>query len=278
MQQIYVDYVRLLNFVRCEFFVSAEQVQQPDIPYHPVSEPNMLPSNLVSEAIALTQRCTESLPLFRRPLHTILYQLHQLGLVYARESAGVDINSLVAGPLYDTEYALLEVLSSQRTAKYAVLDVEALLAATLQLYLWVGPRKMRPQVRLCSVLASRVALALSLFAPIPATQEEPASRKQPNPTSHVSLKNYSSHCHSRPPGINNLVAWSLALASIVGAAVPIPEHQWLMRYFTMHLKVMGLIDNIDGYRSLLSIFPNVDGFDWIDLEGLFHQVRKEEYE
>lgn len=278
MPRIGGNYVRLLNFVRCEFFVSAEQVQLPDIPYHPVSEPNMLPSSLVSEAIALTQRCTESLPLFRGPLHTILYQLHQLGLVYARKPTTVHINSFVAGPLYDTEYALLEVLSSQRKSNYAVIDVEVLLAATLQLYLWVGPRKMRPQVRLCSLLASRVALALSLFVPTPDLQEGPVSPEPPNLPSHVSLKSYSSYCHSRPPGINNLVAWSLALATIVGAAVPIPEYQWLMRYFTMHLKVMGLIDNIDGYRSLVSSFPKVDGFDWIDLEGLFNQVRKEEYE
>jgi hypothetical protein len=265
----------LLNITRCEFFVSAKQVQLPDIPYYPVGEPKMLPSGLVSEAIVLTQRSTECLPSFRGPLRTILYQSHQLGLIYARIPSSADVNSLVSGLLYDTEYALLEVLSSQKQAKHDFLDVEILLAATLQLYLWIGPRRMRPQVRLCSLLASRVASALSLFVPDPDVQIDSGSTKRSNQVSYLELKSYSSYCHSRPHRVNNLVAWSLALATVAGAAVPIPEYQWLKRYFTMHIKVMGLIDDIDGYQSLMSNFPHSGGFDWIDLEGVFNEVRSD---
>lgn len=232
----------------------------------------MLPSGLVSEAVVLTQRSMECLPLFRGPLHTILYQLHQLGLVYAQSPSSVNINSLVAGPLYDTEYALLEVLSAQKEAKGEILDVEILLAATLQLYLWIGPRKMRPQVRLCSLLASRVASALSLFVPAPALRKDSGSTEPSKSSSHADLKSYSAFCYSRPTKVNNLVAWSLALATVAGAAVPIPEYQWLRRYFTMHMKVMGLFDDIDGFRTLMANFPKADGFEWVDLEGLYIDV------
>ena len=263
----------MLIITRCEFFVSAEQVQLPDIPYYPVSEPNMLPPSLVLEATTLTERNTEGLSLLRGPLHTILYQLHQLGLVYARASSSVDINSLAAGPLYDTEYALLEVLSSQKQAKNIVSDVETLLAATLQLYLWVGPRKMRPQVRLCSLLASRVARALSPFVPMADAQEKNWPEETSSLPSDEDLKSYSSRCHSHPHEVNNLVIWSLALATIVGAAVPIPEYQWLKRCFAMRLKVTGLIDDIDCYMVLMSNFPAVDGFDWLDIVGLFNEIR-----
>lgn len=272
---MHIEYPCLLNFIRCEFFVSAEQVQLPGIPYYPVSEPNMLPPSLVSEATALTERNVEGLSLLRGPLHTILYQLHQLGLVCARFPSSVDINSLVVGPLYDTEYALLEVLSSQKQTEPRVIDIEILLAATLQLYLWVGPRKMRPQVRLCSLLASRVASALSLFVPVPDERWDSVCAGASNSSSKAGLTSYELLCHSRSHQVNNLIAWSLALATVAGAAVPIPEHQWLKRNFTRHIKVIGLIDDIDGYRSLMSSFPKVDGFEWIDLEGLYNQVGRE---
>jgi len=272
---VHINSVHMLIIIRCEFFVSAEQVQLPDIPYYSVSEPNMLPLKLVLEATALTERNTECLPLLRGPLHTILYQLHQLGLVCARFPSSANINSLVAGPLYDTEYALLEVLSSQKQAESAVTDVEILLAATLQLYLWVGPRKMRPQVRLCSLLASRVASALSLFLPATDEWSDSVCAAPSDLPSSAGLRRHELLCHSRSHQVNNLVAWSLALATVAGAAVPIPEYQWLKRYFTMHINVTGLIDDMDGYLSLISSFPKVDGFDWIDLEGLYNQIREE---
>lgn len=273
---MHIDSVRMLIIMRCEFFVSAEQVQPPDIPYYPVSEPNMLPLNLVLEATALTESNTKGLPLLRGPLHTILYQLHQLGLVCARFPSSADINSLVAGPLYDTEYALLEVLASQKQAESAVIEIEILLAATLQLYLWVGPRKMRPQVRLCSLLASRVASALLLFVPAPDERSDSVCAALSDSSSIAGLRSYESRRHSRSHQLDNLIAWSLALATVVGAAVPISEYQWLKRNFTMHIKVMRLMNDIDGYRSLMASFPKVDGFDWIDLGGLHDQVRREQ--
>ncbi|KAF1924702.1 uncharacterized protein M421DRAFT_274612 [Didymella exigua CBS 183.55] len=257
----------------CEFFVSAEQVQLPDIPYYAVNEPNMSPPSLVAETFALTQRSMESLPFFRGPLRTILYQLHQLGLVYARAPSSADVDRFVAGPLYDTEYALLKVLASQKQARRDSSDVEILLAEILQLYLWIGPRKMRPQGRLTSLLASRVALTLSLFMPSSDVQDDAESVGPSTIFSLLDLKSYSFHCHSRPYTVNNLVAWSLALATSAGAAVPIPEYQWLKRYYAMHIMTLGLHDDIDGYRSLVSNFPTVDGFDWIDLTGLFYEVR-----
>lgn len=230
----------------------------------------MLPSNLVVEAVALTQRSKASLPFFRKPMHTILYQLHQLGLVYARVSGSADISRYVAGPLYDTEYALLEVLTSQKQARSDFLEVEILLAETLQLYLWVGPRKMRPQVRLCSLLASRVAASLGLFLPDSGSQAELESVI---PSALPDLESYSLNFQSRPYTVNNLVAWSLALATTVGAAVPIAEYQWLKRYYAMHMMAMGLRDDLEGQRFVMSNFPRVDGFDWIDFDGLYHEVK-----
>lgn len=221
----------------------------------------------------LTERSADGLPLLRGPLHTILYQLHQLGLVYARFPNNPGINSLVAGPLYDTEYALLEVLSSQKQIDASHVDIEILLAETLQLYLWVGPRKMRPQVRLCSLLASRVASALSLFVPGLGIPSDFESVELSEVSSKTHLRIYKSLCHSRSHQVNELIAWSLALATVTSAAIPIPEYQWLKHNFAMHIRAVGLVDDIDGYRSLISSFPKVDGFDWIDLEGLYNQVR-----
>lgn len=263
----------MLNVVRCEFFVSAEQVQLPDIPYCSINDPNMLPSNLLAEAVALTQRSQEILPFFRGALHTILYQLHQLGLVYAHAPNSVDMNRYVAGTLYDSEYALLQVLSSQKQAKYDFLDVEVLLAETFQLYLWIGPRRLQPQTRLCSLLASRVATALAMFVPNSDMRGGSESTKQSTTSSRSNSKDYSLHCQSRPHRVNNLIAWSLALSTVAGAAAPIPEYQWLKKYYVMHIQAMGLDDNINGYRSLISNFPQVGGFDWIDFEGLYNEVQ-----
>lgn len=267
--------LRLLQILitnRCEFFVSAEQVELPDIPYYPVNEPIVLPSKLVAEAATLTQRCEKALPYFRGPLHTILYQLHQLGVIYAQATSGEPVDHYVAGTLYDTEYALLEVLVSHKQNRHDVSDVEILLAETLQLYLWIGPRRLRPQTRLCSLLASRVALALYVFIPHSSTQNNSEQAERPAMFPCLGSDDHTFYSQSRPHTVDNLIAWSLALGTIAGAAAPIPEYQWLKQSFAMHLRTMGLHDNIDGFRSLVSNFPQVGGFDWIDFEGLYKEV------
>lgn len=245
----------------------------PDIPYYCVSEPNLLPRSLLAEAVALTQRSKENLPFFRGPLNTILYQLHQLGLVYAHAPKNMDIDRHAAGTLYDTEYALLQVLSSQRQAKDDFLDVEILLAETLQLYLWVGPRRLRPQTRLCSLLASRVAMASAIFIPNSHEYDDSGSAEPSVTLSHSSSKDYFTRCRTRPRSVNNLIAWSLALSAVAGAAAPISEYQWLEANCALQIQAMGLDHDIDSYRSLLKLFPKVDGFDWIDLEGLHNKIR-----
>lgn len=255
----------MLTRVRCEFFVSAEQVQLPDIPYYCVNEPGVLPSSILIEAAALMQCSKDNLPAFRGSLQSIMHQLHQLGLIYACTPTSLEINCYVPSILYDTEYALIQVLSSQKQEKQNFLDVEILLAETLQLYLWVGPRRMQPQTRVCGVFASCIMSALSPFLPNRETRDGPESSGLGEASN---VNDYSIHVQSRPRRVNNLIAWSLALGTVVCAAAPFPDYEWFLKHFGMQMQAMGLDTNIDDYRSFLAMFPKVDGFPWMNLEGL----------
>jgi hypothetical protein len=254
-------------------FVAAEQVQLPDIPYFAVSETEALPPDLLTEAAALTQCGMKSLPFFRGSLHRIFFQLHQLGLVYARATTIPSIDRYVTTMLYDTEYALIEVLSAQKQTEKAFSHTEILIAETLQLYLWVGPRRLQPQTRLCSLLASRVASAILPFISglrasdkARTTNAESLQGPLSNRMDNVSDLRY------RPYSIDSLIMWSLALSTVVGAATQISRHLWLEEHFALQIQLMSLHDDIDAFRGLLALFPKVDGFPWISLEDLYNRM------
>ncbi|KAJ4367379.1 hypothetical protein N0V83_006961 [Neocucurbitaria cava] len=141
----------------CEIMVATQLVELPKIPYLPFAPAKPAPKQVTLEAARLTSITLASLPRLSESLHKIIHLLHHLGIAYAQPT-GTKIDSYIIQPLYDAEYALLQLLSSQKSPGHGYSEIEVLLAEAFQLYFWTGPRMLPPQTRLCDLLITRLSI------------------------------------------------------------------------------------------------------------------------
>ncbi|KAF2030170.1 hypothetical protein EK21DRAFT_66221 [Setomelanomma holmii] len=247
----------------CEIMPAVQLVESPRIPYFQPFKPAPVPEQVVREAERLTANTLSNLPPLSEPIQYITHLLHQLGVTYHRKHGG-KIDMYIIQPLYDAESTILQVLESQKETT-TLTDVEILLVNTYQLFFWTGARSLPPQTRLCDLLLSRIMKAL-----LPLLLEK-VSDDTENTT--VSARGYVPRTLHHPRSTNNVIAWSLALGTIVSSVLNRPEHAWLKGHFRLHTKAMKLDEDETEYRKMLEMFPATQGFAWIDLRMLFPMLR-----
>lgn len=253
--------------------VATQLVETPKVPYLiPVS--SIPPPKIVgSEAARATSISLKSLPALSEALQKIVHLSHLLGIAYAKLQKEEKIDPYITQPLYDVEYALLQVLEAQKEPNHRFSKVEVLLAETLQLYLWTGPRMLPPQTRLCNLLTSRLMRALLPLLLENAPEVQADSRSNTAVVVLDSVTNGTFRSYNGPMSTHNAITWSLALGTIVSASLCRPEHSWFKEHLRLQLQLLGLDKSEEEYRNLLRIFPTTDAFSWIDLKTLHSEYR-----
>ncbi|KAH7095801.1 hypothetical protein FB567DRAFT_40404 [Paraphoma chrysanthemicola] len=258
----------------CEIMVATQRVETPRIPYYIPFKVVPLPAKVVREAERLQANTIANLPLISGTARHITLLLHKLGVAYDTRSNGVKIDPYILQPLYDAEYAILQHLESQKEA-VSLTDVEILLVATYQLFFWTGARLLPPQTRLCDLLLSRIMKTLLplLLEKVPDDVESCIVTARGYLPSHLAAEGWVPRTlhHGRPT--NNVIAWSLALGTIVSSVLNRPEHAWFKGHFRLHMQSMKLDQNEAEYIKLLEIFPATQGFDWINLKTLWSMIQ-----
>ena len=258
----------------CEMIVAAQLVEVPRVPYYHAFPCEPLPDKVAYEAERLTANTLSNLPPVSEPIQYVIRLLHQIGLAYNHQLPGTKIDSYVIQPLYDAQYALLQILQTQKETSN-LSDVEVLLAETFQLYFWTGPRLLPPPTRLCDVFISRIMKALLslLLEKVPGDVEaSPVTARGFRPN-HVVTTKYVLRTSPHLRTTNNAIAWSLSLGAMVSAALDRPEHQWLKGHWCLHMQAMGLDQDKEEYYRVLELFPTTESFAWIDLRTLFNQLQ-----
>jgi hypothetical protein len=254
--------------------VSTQLIETPLIPYYHSSPCLPLPGIIVRQAEQRTANTLSQLPILSEPTRHIVRLLHEIGITYADPHPAVKVDSYIIQPLYDAEYALLQVLESHKI--HSVLsDVEALLVETFQIYFWFGHRMIVPQTRLADVLVSRLMNALLPFLFEGAPQDIQSSiitagflaSTHPMDPAFAPRTRY----HSR--STNNVIAWSLTLGTAITAALNGPEHLWLKGHWRLHIKALELDHDDAAYQRMLEIFPDTVGFPWIALDKLVKELQ-----
>ncbi|KAL6708511.1 hypothetical protein ACN47E_002774 [Coniothyrium glycines] len=253
----------------CEIMVATQLVELPKIPYLAQTSSVTIPEIVIQEASQATKRSMANLPPLSEAFHRIFGLAHLLGACYAKLRKGEKVDNYIIRPLYDFEYALLEVLKAQKAQNHGYTEIEVLLAEALQLYFWTGPRMLPPQTRLCDLLISRTMRALLrlLHEYAPAldadfTLETPASVAG-------SVMNWATRPYDHPRTTSNAITWSLALGVVISEALCRPEHSWFKEHLCLQLKHLGMDKNEEEYQAVLRMFPTTDGFAWISLKATF---------
>ncbi|KAF2833205.1 hypothetical protein CC86DRAFT_6477 [Ophiobolus disseminans] len=254
----------------CEMMVATQLAETPQMPYYHATTSKPLPDNVVYEAEQLTAATLSNLPCVSEPIQYIIRLLHQIGVAYAKRTAGTKVDSYIIEPLYDALYALLQMQEAHK--KTGILsDAEHLLVETFQLYFWTGVRLLPPATRLCDLLVSRVMKALLplLLNTLPEEAENfcQTARGYAVDTSIDEERVLKTLNH--PSTTNNLIAWSLALGTVATMPLNRPEYMWFKGHFQSYLQAMGLDQDEEGYYALLKMFPTTDGLGWIGLKKLF---------
>ncbi len=262
--------------------VATQIVEIPKIPYHCCESTEPAPPDVILEAARRTNGTLKNLPKLSKPLENIVHLLHRLGILYAEPPPGAKIDSFVIKPLFEAEHALLHTLTAQKQPNHGFSEVEILLAETLQLYLWTGPRVLPPQTRLCDLLVARIMRALLpiFFETVPELDLEnsPATAASLHQGTESILANFKGSAR-RPWNhsleTNNAVIWSLALGTMVSKSLDRPEHLWFREHLALQFQTVGFDQDERAWRDFLRLFPTTDGFGWIDLTKLYSWFAKD---
>lgn len=255
--------------------VAVQLVEVPQLPYYHATTSDPLPDSVVFQAERLTAKTLSNIPPMSEPIQYIIRLLHQIGVAYAQPSEGVKVDTYIIGPLYDAEYAILQIQEAHK--KSGILsDVEHLLIEAFQLYFWTGARMLAPQTRLCDLLVSRLmkSLLALLLEQVPEEVElTPVTARGHTSSQLTDAPHPPPEILHHPRTTNNVIAWSLALGTMITTTLNRPEYAWLSGHFRLHLHAMGLDQDQQSCQSLFDIFPTTDGAPWIDLRTLYATLR-----
>lgn len=253
--------------------VAAQLIEMPKIPYFHPYEPEPIPEDVTIRAEVMTANTLANLPPVSEQFQEALRLLHLLGACYANQKPGKKIDEYVLQPLYDSEYAVLQILTSHEESQ-CLSDIEVLLANSLQLYIWTGPRSLPPITRLCDLFISRIMKALLplLLEKVPDTVEgTPMMARGYIPTDPEAAQFIAKKLH-HPRATNNVIAWSLGLGTIISAALQRPEHHWFKGHFHLYIQAMDLDRSEQTYLEFLKLFPTTDGWPSISLKALYRHL------
>jgi hypothetical protein len=236
----------LLTDNRSEMMVASHLAETSKIPYYQAYPPMPLPEKVMREAEHLTSATASSVGPLSQPLYSVARLLHQLGVTLMLQTQGVKVDSYVIGPLYETQYSLLQILQTQKETNN-LSSKEWLLAQTFELYFEMGPRGMPPHATLLHVFVIRVVKALTPLLAGPEMEH--------------------------PEAIRNAITWCLSLATIVAGWQNRPEHPWLKAHLQSHLQAMGLDKDEEKYYRTMDMFPMTTSFPWINSRTLYAQLR-----
>jgi hypothetical protein len=242
--------------------VAAQLVEVPLIPYYHAFPYEPFPEKFMQEARRLTANTLSNVRPLSKPLQHVVRLLHQLGVAYARRAPGEKVDPYVIRPLYDAQYALLQILHTHK-ATGNLSDMENLLAHTFQLYFETGPRGLPPEGKLCGLFLSRIIEAL-LPLLIETESEDIQNTLGLRPGNSVT-ENHLPRALDYSQSMDNVLTWSLSLATIAAAAQKRPDLPWLKRHLRSHLRATGLDQNQDEYCRILGMFPTTACFARIDL-------------
>jgi len=254
--------------------VSTQLVETPIMPYYHPSPCLRIPEKIKSQADKRTADTLSHLPTLSEPLQHIVNLLHHLGIAYADPHPAEKVDSYIIRPLYDAEYAILQILEAHR--KSGVLsDTDALLAETFQIYFWFGLRTLPPQTRLGDLLVSRLMTSLLPFVHEGAPKEMEASAVTARwlACTYSIDRYFTLRSTADPKPANTIITWCLTLGTKITAALNGPEHLWLKGHWAIQMHAMGLSCNDAAYQSMLETFPDTGGFPWIALRGLVKQLQ-----
>jgi hypothetical protein len=253
-----------LTDYRCEIMVATQLIEVPKIPYYHAFPFKPFPEKLTYEAEQRTAITLLNVHPLSEPLQHIVRLLHQLGVAF--QSPGMEIDPYIIGPLYDAQYFLLQILQTHKETDN-LSDMELLLAETFQLYFETGPRGLPPHGKSCDLFLARIMKALSpLLRETESEDVETAlATSSGSPSTHPVTTDIVPRTLHHSVSIDNAIAWSLSLATIVSAVQDRSEHLWLQKKLQAHLKAMGLERNKEKYCQMLDLFPTTNCFVWIDL-------------
>jgi hypothetical protein len=244
-----------------EILVAIQLIETPRIPYHPYPSPP-LPEHVAHEAAQRTAKTLAHLPPVSNSLQHIIHLLHTLNTAFANMPPGAETDTSIAHPLYAAQFSLLQVLEGQKNSATAP-PFEILLADTLQLYFVVGPRANPPVMRIFDLLVARLKRALVYYLGDDVPDVSCATE-------------YVAGTWTRDMATNQAIAWSLGIGSIVSAWMGRSEHGWFKGHVGAHFRVLGLDRSEEEWRRVLSVFPATEGCVWLDVWGLWRQLRERE--
>ncbi|KAF1915245.1 hypothetical protein BDU57DRAFT_518123 [Ampelomyces quisqualis] len=241
-----------------EILVAVQLNETPKVPYYHAFQAQPLPELVIEEAARLTSTTLSHLPPLTKPLQNIVLLLHQLAAAYAFLPPGQNTDVYIITPLYDAQYSLLYILDTHKKT-HNLSDLEALLAEVFHLYFAVGPRGQPPHVRVLDLVVARLKNALLPFL-------DDSIRNDVDPSTPPALR------HSYKETTNHVIAWSLAIGTLISACHDRPEYRWFRGHVRAHFYATGLSVDKHAFLSMLEIFPTTEGFVWLDMERLWGEV------
>ncbi|CAI6239592.1 unnamed protein product [Periconia digitata] len=261
----------------CEFGVAAYNRAVPRLPYLPPAENTSLPYDMVVQSDRLANMTFANIPLVSLPMQNVVRMLHQLAITQAQHHVikqkalgRAKTDSVSLRLLYDAEYILLQMLSSQSTPDHTFSPVDVMLTEACQLFIWLGPRDLPYEMKLCNRFVLHLKDALvqvlrSADSPEATTMNSTTTPVgQSLPTPGIVSASYA----IRPlRARQNAILWALYLGTITSGVGPRPEYEWYSRNFRAHTQAMGLKTLQDVDRQL-KLFPSAAHYRWSDIRKL----------
>jgi hypothetical protein len=257
-----------------------QNVEIPKVPYLAQFTTASTPPNVADEAARLTSLSFKRLPPLSLHTRSILHLLHIVGTAYAQPKGEIKIDSYIIQPLYDAEYSILTLLNAQKAPDHQFSNIEVVLTETFQLYFWSCPRQMMARSKNSALIVARIMKALlpllleeDLDLGDNEDEEAAASIIAASYPSLPKVPNWFYRPELHSEGINNIIAWSLAITALHTAQLASPEHMWFMEHLRLHAQAMGFDKDEERYRQILNIFPSTDGFANMGAKQFFAQFR-----
>ncbi|KAF2637071.1 hypothetical protein P280DRAFT_138060 [Massarina eburnea CBS 473.64] len=267
----------------CEFGVAAQNRALPKVPYMPPAVIDDLPYSVSLETDRLTSVTLSSIPPVSDHFKNLFQMLHRLALSRANSSTyGLFPNKMkmdpaVIRPMYDSECIILHMLSSQQKAGHEYSKIDVMLTEACQLFFWIGPRGLPPEMKLCDRLVVWLKDALmplledstspQVLSPPDSLQSDSQVDPAETLAPHLQRADSSVHIISSPRTLDNALLWGLYLGNIASSAHSRPENGWYQEQLRYRMQKLE-IKSRDDLKQALNVFPNTAGFNWIDIRKL----------
>ncbi|PVI02053.1 hypothetical protein DM02DRAFT_560465 [Periconia macrospinosa] len=264
----------------CEFGVAAYKRVLSALPYMPPPTNTALPYNMILQSERLAYTTFTNIPPVSLSIQNIFLMLHQIALAQGQRSVTkekaldrANTDSVTIRLLYDAEYALLQMIDTQKSPDHTYSAVDIMFTEACQLFLWIGARDLPYELKLCDqfVVFLKDAIARVLqntLLPVGTVLPNPVVHCTPAGLSVPATSNPSApHINASPRAAQNATLWALYLGTITTGVRSRPDYGWYSEHFRLQAQAMGL-RTLQDVEMVIKLFPYSTKWRWSNIRKL----------